>query len=75
MCQYLIRKNSLRFLIDTFISAKCFEWVFLLGLVLKRFTIINELFRQVNAGEVSSHVAISLKNGIKELDLWSQNEW
>lgn len=64
-----------RYLIDTFVEAKCWEWVFLLGLVLKRFSIINEIMRMILTNELPPNMVDNLKKGINDLSVWSQNEW
>lgn len=68
-------EKQLSFLIDTFISANCYEWVFLLALVLKRMAIVNEIMRQLLADELPEETKNSLREGLKELKIWSQNEW
>ena len=68
-------EKHLSVLIDTFISANCYEWVFLLALVLKRMAIVNEIMRQLLAEELPEETASSLKQGLKELNNWSKNEW
>jgi hypothetical protein len=64
----------LRFIIDTLVYAKCYEWVFLLAIVLKKFTILNEIMSQYKTGDLPEHISTSLDKGLTELDSWSINE-
>jgi hypothetical protein len=68
-------ENQMSYLIDTFIATECYEWVFLLALVLKRMALINEVMRKLVASELTKEVSTSLRQGIEGLDSWSQNEW
>ncbi len=68
-------KKQLVFLIDAFLNTKCYEWVFVLAIVLKKFSIINEITRLMKASELPPTVSISIRKGLQELDEWSQNEW
>lgn len=67
-------EKQLSYLMDIFIHTNCSEWVFLLALVLKRMAILNEIMRQLIADELPEEVASSLKRGLSELDVWSQDE-
>ena len=85
-------------MIDNFIQAKCHEWVLLASLMLKKFTVINEIITTIIElitttlmlkkftiiNEIIDHVrfgkypiviATSIKNGLKELESWSEHEW
>lgn len=66
---------NLRYIIEKFIECKCYEWVFVLALVLQDFSILNELIIKLRSGNLSSQHLASLRVGLKELDEWSQNEW
>lgn len=55
--------------------AKCYEWVFLLALILRKVSILNDTIRQINKSELPLNIENSLRQGIKDLDLWSKNEW
>jgi len=68
-------ENQMSYLIDTFIASECYEWVFLLALVLKRIGLINEVMRKLIASELTKEVSANLRRGIERLDIWSQNEW
>ncbi|CAF0923416.1 unnamed protein product, partial [Brachionus calyciflorus] len=67
-------RKQLLHLIDTFLYSKCYEWVFILALVLKKFSVVNEVLRLVKNPDVSPLISNSIKKGIKELDVWSQQE-
>ena len=60
---------------ETFISADCHEWVFLLALLLRKFSVLNEIVRQVRFNELPFQIEHSLKKGLRDLDAWSKNEW
>lgn len=68
-------ETQLSYLMDTFIESETYEWVFLLALVLKRMAIVNEVMRKYISGELSKEVTSSLKHGLAELKVWSQDEW
>jgi hypothetical protein len=55
--------------------AKCYEWVFLLALILRKVSVLNDIIRQINKSELPFNIEKSLRQGIKDLDLWSRNEW
>lgn len=73
-CGSIQCEKQLSYMIDAFIAAKCWEWVFLLALVLKRFSIINEIMRMVIADELVTSVVSNLKKGINDLVIWTENE-
>ena len=68
-------ENQLSYLMDTFIATECYEWVFLLALVLKRLALVNEVMRKLISSEFSKEMSDSLYRGIEALDIWSENEW
>jgi hypothetical protein len=68
-------KNKLIFIVDTFLSSRCYEWAFVLGLVLQDFTILNEIVKKMRGNDLPADIAKSLKRGLSELNEWSQNEW
>ena len=67
-------EKELLFIINTFQSVKCYEWIFLLAIILKNFSILNELIRQLKSTEIASGVAQNIRKGLAELDTWSRNE-
>ena len=64
-----------RHALDVFFSARCYEWVFLLALVLKKFTIANEVIRLLKSQELGANLRTSIRKGLDELEEWSHNEW
>ena len=65
---------ELLYIIETFQVAKCYEWVFLLAIILKNFTILNEIMRQMRTPEIPANIAKSIRDGLVDLDLWARNE-
>jgi hypothetical protein len=55
--------------------AKCYEWVFLLALILRKVSVLNDIIRQINKSEFPVNIEKSLRQGIKDLDSWSKHEW
>lgn len=68
-------EKQLSYIMDAFIAAECYEWIFLLAIVLRRTAIVKEIMRQLISSELPNNVANSLQQGISELNVWSQNEW
>ncbi len=68
-------EKELLYIIDTFIYARCYEWVFVLAIVLKKFTIISEILNKIRIGEMPDFISDSIKKGISELEKWSECEW
>jgi hypothetical protein len=62
-------------MVDNFIQAKCHEWVLLASLMLKKFTVLNEIADHVRLGKYPIDISSSIKNGLKELEGWSEHEW
>lgn len=62
-------------MLDTFLYSKCYEWVLVLAIVLKKFSAISDVMRLVKLNEISPTIADSLKNGVDQLDQWTTNEW
>lgn len=62
-------------MMETFLYSKCYEWVIVLAIVLKKFSAINDVIRLVKIDETSAIVADSIKKGIDEINLWASREW
>jgi hypothetical protein len=67
-------EKELLYIIGIFQLAKCHEWVFLLAIILKNFSILNEVTRALKASEIPINVANNIRQGLGELDVWSRNE-
>ena len=68
-------KNKLYYIVDTFTSCRCYEWVFVLALVLQNFSVLSEIARKMRDGNLPPDVVKSLRKGLEQLDDWAQNEW
>lgn len=67
--------NIFRILLDTFLYAKCYEWVIILGLVLRKFAVLNEIMRLLKLSDLPPALTENIKQGIADLNNWSKNEW
>lgn len=61
-------------MMDTFLYSKCYEWVLVLAIVLKKFSVIGDMMRLVKLEEMCPQIAESLKKGLHELDQWATKE-
>jgi RAB6A-GEF complex partner protein 1 len=67
-------EKELLFIISTFQSVKCYEWIFLLAIILKNFSLLNEIMRQLKSTEIAAGVAQNIRKGLVDLDAWSKND-
>lgn len=62
-------------MMDTFLYSKCYEWVVVLAIVLKKFSTISDVMRLIRINEMSPTIADSIKSGIGQIDQWATKEW
>lgn len=67
-------EKELLYIIDTFVYARCFEWVFVLAIVLKNYTLLGEIISQIKSNDLPPLISSSIQRGISELETWSMNE-
>lgn len=69
-------KIKLLYIIDTFVSCRCYEWAFVLALVLQDFSVLTDVIRKLREPtQLSTDISKSIRKGLEQLDDWAQNEW
>jgi hypothetical protein len=54
--------------------ADCYDWSFLLSLILKSQTMITQVINAIRIQDLSTHM-LGLQRGLIELETWADNEW
>lgn len=58
-----------------FLSAECYEWAFMLALVIRNLTIINEIIYSFKISTNHAHFSANFVKGLSELHSWAKIEW
>ena len=58
-----------------FLDAECYEWAFLLALVIKNQVIINEIIYAYKTSNTLIHFSTNFYKGLSELSSWAKTEW
>jgi hypothetical protein len=58
-----------------FLDAECYEWAFLLALVIKNHAIVNEIISAYKSSNPPIHFSTNFHKGLNELCLWAKTEW
>ncbi len=58
-----------------FLDAECYEWAFLLALVIKNHGIINQIIHAYKTSNSLIHFSSNFYKGLNELKEWGKTEW
>jgi hypothetical protein len=58
-----------------FLDAECYEWAFLLALVIKNHGIINQIIHAFKTSNSLIHFSSNFYKGLNELKEWGKTEW
>lgn len=68
------KKFFFRYLFEIFLAADCYDWSFLLALVLKSQTMIIQVMNAIRVQDLSAHT-FTLQRGLLELETWVDSQW
>lgn len=68
-------KLKLVYIIDTFVRCRCYEWAFVLAVVLQDYGVLADVMRRMRDATLPNEINKSLRRGLEQLDDWAQNEW
>jgi len=66
-------EQQIRYVYDIFFAAECYDWSFLLSLILKSQTMITHVVNAIRIQDLSTQM-FALQRGLLELETWADNE-